>query len=66
MIEEAVRVDKYGIEEPFEKTLRRFKKKVEEELIFENIKNHEFFKKPSKVRRERLNKRGNTNDLVYL
>jgi ribosomal protein S21 len=52
MIEETVRVDKWGMEEPFEKTLKRFKRQVEDELIFEDVKRHEFYRKPSRVRRE--------------
>jgi ribosomal protein S21 len=44
-------VEKKYKEEPFEKMLRRFKNKVVDFGIFDEIKKYEFYQKPSKLKR---------------
>jgi len=41
-------------DEPFEKALRRFKKKVQEAGILSEIKRTSFYEKPSEKRRQKI------------
>ncbi len=43
-------------EEPFEKALRRFKKKCNKEGLMQRLKETKYFEKPSERRRRRLAK----------
>jgi small subunit ribosomal protein S21 len=40
-------------DEPLDKVLRKFKKKVKEEGIFDEVKKREFFEKPSESKKRR-------------
>ncbi len=41
-------------DEPLEKALRRFKKKVDKEGLLKQIRRHEHYEKPSQRKRRRL------------
>lgn len=56
--EEVICVTKVRVkpEEPFEKALRRFKKKCNKEGLMQRLKETKYFEKPSERRRRRLAK----------
>lgn len=41
-------------DESLERALRRFKRKLEREGLFKELKKHEYYEKPSQQRRRRL------------
>jgi small subunit ribosomal protein S21 len=41
-------------DEPLEKVLRRFKRKLDREGLFKDLKKHEYYEKPSQQKRRRL------------
>jgi len=41
-------------DEPLERALRRFKRKLDQEGILKELKKHEYYEKPSQQRRRRL------------
>jgi small subunit ribosomal protein S21 len=41
-------------DEPLEKALRRFKRKLDQEGLFKELKKREYYEKPSQQRRRRL------------
>lgn len=41
-------------DEPLERALRRFKRKLDREGLFKELKKHEYFEKPSQQKRRRL------------
>lgn len=41
-------------DEPLERALRRFKRKLDREGLFKELKKHEYYEKPSQQKRRRL------------